>query len=230
MNSQLIKLLQKTDTPTVCNAIELAQKKRGFNHFSKGDVCAMHASNQVVVGYVKTAKIAAQKPPKEPLEIIQKRRMNYYLYMAENTQPTACVIEDTDSKPVGAYWGEVNTTIHKGFGISGVVTNGVMRDIDTCPKDFQVIASGLSVSHGFVHIVDIDCEVEVFGLKVSPQDFIHADRHGMVIIPKDILPSIDKWILKIYELEKIVIEPAKAPGYNFSQFEKSWREFEKVRV
>ena len=38
MNENLLKLLQRVDTPTACNAIEVAQGKRGFNAFTRGTV------------------------------------------------------------------------------------------------------------------------------------------------------------------------------------------------
>ena len=36
IDSDLLKLLQSVDTPTVCNAIEVAQGKRGFSQFTRG--------------------------------------------------------------------------------------------------------------------------------------------------------------------------------------------------
>ena len=40
------------------------------------------------------------------------------------------LIQDLDPKPgFGAFWGEVNTNIHKGLGAQGVVTNGSIRDL-----------------------------------------------------------------------------------------------------
>ncbi len=36
MADDLLELLRKVDTPTVCNAIEVAQGKRGFNRFTRG--------------------------------------------------------------------------------------------------------------------------------------------------------------------------------------------------
>ena len=35
MNPALLELLRSVDTPTVCNAIEVAQGKRGFNDFTR---------------------------------------------------------------------------------------------------------------------------------------------------------------------------------------------------
>ena len=40
MNDTLLTLLKKVDTPTVCNAIEVAQGKRGFNAFTRGTMLA----------------------------------------------------------------------------------------------------------------------------------------------------------------------------------------------
>ena len=40
MNPDLLNLLRAVDTPTVCNAIEVAQGKRGFNAFTRGTMIA----------------------------------------------------------------------------------------------------------------------------------------------------------------------------------------------
>ena len=36
ISEELLALLRQVDTPTVCNAIEVAQGKRGFNCFTRG--------------------------------------------------------------------------------------------------------------------------------------------------------------------------------------------------
>jgi regulator of RNase E activity RraA len=56
--------------------------------------------------------------------------MDYCKHMAEAPQPSVTVIEALYyPEAAGAYWGEVNTCVHKAFDISGVLTNGVMRDL-----------------------------------------------------------------------------------------------------
>ena len=124
MDEAILDVLRSVDTPTVCNAIEAAQGKRGFNHFTKSTMVASAPDEKAVVGYALTAKIAASSAPQEPEDEIKKRRMAYYKYMAEGQRPSVAVIEDCDfPNCVGAFWGEINTTIHKGFGVSGVVKN-----------------------------------------------------------------------------------------------------------
>ena len=230
MNPNLFERLAMTDTPTVCNAIELAQGKRGFNQFTRGTYAVMHNTPQVAMGFARTAKIAAEQPTKRSNEDNQRMRMDYYRYMSEGQRPAICVIEDVDEQPVGAFWGEVNTNIHLGFGLSGTLTNGMIRDLGCCPESYQVIGGGLSPSHRFVHVQEIGTQVHVFGMAVKEGDFIHADRHGGCIIPPDILPEIDQWIEKMQQLEQIVLEPAKQPDFDFTKFEKAWAELERKRV
>ena len=223
-------MLATTDTPTVCNAIELAQGERGFNQFTRGHYVPMHASAQVAMGYARTAKIAAEYAPQRTVQENQKIRMHYYRYMSQGEKPSICVIEDTDEHPVGAFWGEVNTTVHKGFGISGTLTNGAIRDFGCCPEDYQVIGGCVSPSHRFVHVIDTGQPVTVFGMTVQEGDFVHADRNGACIIPKDILPHIDYWIEKMLQLEEIVIQPAQQSDFDFDKFAVAWAELEKKRV
>ena len=230
-NDDLFKLLKSVDTPTVCNAIELAEGKRGFNGFSKSMFQVADVSLPPMVGYAKTARIKASEPSQEPAELVKEKRMNYYKYMSECDTPSICVIEDVDYPHcVGAFWGEVNNHIHKGFGLGGTLTNGLMRDMDFLAPNYQVLASSVGVSHAFVHVLDFDEPVQIFGIDIEPYDFIHADRHGAVVIPKHLLPVLGKSITKLIDMEKIVLEPAKQEDFDFEKFKTSWEAFEKARV
>ncbi|VCU61540.1 Acyl transferase [Tritonibacter mobilis] len=231
MTPDLLTLLRQVDTPTVCNAIEVAEGKRGFDAFTRGTLLASAPDAPAMVGYARTAKIAAVAPPTEPPEVIKARRMAYYKYMAEAPAPAVTVIEDLDyPNAIGAYWGEINTTVHKGFGISGALTNGVMRDLGDLPEGFQVVAGSIGPSHGFVHVREIDTPVEVFGLRIQPSDLVHADRHGAVVIPPEVMPRLQNAIKTLLETEKLVLEPARSQGFNFEEFSNAWARFEKART
>ena len=77
MNVSLLKKLQSVDTPTVCNAIEVAQGQRGFNQFTKGTMLISSSEDVAMVGYARTAQIAALAPPKESASVIKQRRADY---------------------------------------------------------------------------------------------------------------------------------------------------------
>ncbi|MCP4317993.1 MAG: RraA family protein [Hyphomicrobiales bacterium] len=231
MTPSLLKRLRSVDTTTVCNAIEVAEGKRGFGDFTRGTMLCSAPLEPPMVGYARTAKIAAIHPPDEPADVIKERRMAYYRHMSEGPDPSVAVIEDMDyPESVGAYWGEINTTVHKGLGLTGALTNGVMRDLGDLPDGFPVIAGSVGPSHAFVHVKEIGTPVIVFGLSISDGDLIHADRHGAVKIPADVVPLLEDAISKLLETEKIVLEAAKADGFDFPAFEEAWARFEKART
>lgn len=231
MNDSLLALLRKVDTPTVCNAIEVAQGKRGFDRFTRGTMLCSDPHAGVVVGRAVTAKIAALAPPTEDADVIRTRRMDYYRRMAEAPKPSIAVVEDVDYPDcIGAYWGEINTTIHKGFGMSGALTNGVMRDLGDLPDGFPVVAGSIGPSHGFVHVRELGTPVSIFGLSVAEGELIHADRHGALVIPEDVAPGLEAAIHKLLDTEKLVLDPARKNGFDFAAFEKAWAAFEKART
>ena len=231
MDDQLLTLLRSVDTPTVCNAIEVAEGKRGFDAYTRGTVLTSDPTAPAIVGYARTARISATAPPTEDPATIKSRRMAYYRYMAEAPAPAITVIEDVDGEnAVGAFWGEINTAIHKGFGLSGVLTNGVMRDLGDLAPDFPVIAGSIGPSHAFVHVREIDIPVTVFGLTVRPGDLVHADRHGALVIPAALVGQIAAAIAKMQATESIVLDAARAPGFDFAAFEIAWGAFEKART
>lgn len=231
MNDELLAMLKSVDTPTVCNAIEVAQGGRGFDRFTRGTVLCSDPEAGAIVGFARTAKIAAVAPPSEPADVIKARRMDYYRHMAEGPRPGIAVVEDLDGEnAVGAYWGEINTTVHKAFGLSGALTNGVMRDLGDLPEGFPVIAGSVGPSHAFVHVREIGTPVTVFGMRVEDGDLIHADRHGALVIPVGDIPKLGAAIHKLLETEKLVLEPARAEGFDFAAFEAAWTAFEKART
>lgn len=231
MNTELLDLLKSVDTPTVCNAIEVAEGRRGFNRFTRGTMLCSDPGWGAMVGYARTAKISALAPPTEFAEVIKARRMEYYRYMSKGPRPALTVVEDVDyPNAIGAFWGEINTTVHKGLGVSGALTNGVMRDLGDLPEGFPVVAGSIGPSHGYVHVKEIDTPVKIFGLDIHPGELVHADRHGALVVPQAVVPELGEAIRKLLETEKLVLEPAREPGFDFAAFEKAWSAFEKART
>ena len=230
MEESLHKLLARVDTPTVCNAIEVAQGKRGFDDFTRGTMLCS-APGQAMVGYARTARIKAVKAPTEPTDVIKARRMAYYEYMSLGARPGVAVVQDMDvPNAIGAYWGEINTNVHKAFGLTGALTDGVMRDLADLPDGFVVVAGSIGPSHGFVHVVDFDQPVVIHGMTVAPGDLVHADQHGAVVIPPEVVPVLEAAITQLFTSEKIVLNAVKGKRIDFADFEAAWAAFERSRT
>lgn len=231
LSPELLALLKSVDTPTVCNAIEVAQGQRGFDNFTKGTMQASDPAAPAMVGFARTARIAGLEPPVEPKEEIRERRLNYFRHMAAGPRPAIAVVEDTDYPHcVSAWWGEVHTTVHKGLGLEGALTNGVMRDLGDLQPGFPVVAGSIGPSHAFVHVREIGTPVQVKGITVATGDLVHADRHGALVIPPEVIPKLEAAILAMQGSEHLILGPAREPGFNIEKLEKAWREFEAART
>ena len=231
ITNELLVLLRKLDTPTVCNAIEVAQGKRGFNRFTRGTMQHSRPGEPAIVGFARTAKISGLAPPVEPSDVIRSRRMDYFRSMASGDGPTVSVVEDVDfPNCIAGWWGEVHVAVHKGLGMSGAVTNGVMRDLDVMDDGFPVLAGSVGPSHGFVHVLKIGGQVDVMNMKVRQGDLIHADRHGALVIPTDVIDVLKKAIETVIASEDIVLAPARKPRFNIEKLEEVWAHFEAART
>ena len=228
----LIGRLQTCDTPTVCNAIEVAQGRRGFDGFTHRTVAWAGGPNDRIVGFARTARIAGNAPPIERSEDIRAMRMDYFKSMNEGPRPGVAVIEDIDGDAaLGAWWGEIHAQVHKHvFHLSGAVTNGVVRDLGDMPDGFPVLAGSIGPSHGFVHVREIGTPITIFGMTVNEGDLIHADRHGAVCVPHDVIAHLDDALDRLFTAEAVVLDPLKEGPVDFDAFVDLWAQFEKART
>jgi regulator of RNase E activity RraA len=206
--------LRRFDTPTVCNALEMIMPERQALGFTTEPLFASDPALPPILGYARTATIRSVEPAARDAAAMRDQRLAYYSYIAAEPHPTVVVIQDIDPRPgFGAFWGEVQTAVHKGLGALGGVTNGAMRDLDQVARGFQLLAGKVVPSHAHVHLVDFGGQVNVFGMTVRHGDLIHADRHGAVVIPVAALDRLPAAIETIARREKVILDAARAPGF-----------------
>lgn len=231
LSEDLLAVLRKVDTPTVCNAIEVVQGRRGFDRFTKGTMHHCKPGDPALVGFARTAKIAGAVPTTENNEVVRARRMAYFRSMASGPFPSVAVVEDIDyPNCIAGWWGEVHVAVHKGFGMSGAVTNGVMRDLDVIDEGFPVLAGSIGVSHFHVRVEEIGTSVNIFGLDVAQGELIHADRHGALVVPVEVIPKLKAGIDTVVSNEAIILGAAREADFNIEKLEQAWAEFESVRT
>lgn len=229
---KLLDRLRMFDTPTICNAIEVAQGRRGHEQFTKRTMHWTGQPKDVIVGYARTAKIAGNRAPTEPGQALRERRLAYFRSMASGPRPSVAIVEDADGDTAfGAWWGELHAAVHsRVFNLSGAITNGIVRDLNDLPDGFPILAGGIGPSHGFVHVREIGQPVEVFGMRVAQGDLVHADRHGAVVVPQEVLPSLDEALNTLIGSESIVLKPVQTGSVDFAEFERLWTAFEDART
>jgi 4-hydroxy-4-methyl-2-oxoglutarate aldolase len=175
--------LKRWNTPTVYN---------GWEQITKHDITTCTNTEVLhdympqmgpMVGWVVTLVV-------EPNNAAHRRPGawdEYRAYVASVPGPKIVVVQDLDKPKVGgAFWGEVNSNVHRALGCVGTVTDGSIRDVDEMTNaGFKGIARCLSVGHAHVTPVRWNCEVEVFGCKVRPGQLMHADKHGFLVVPPE---------------------------------------------
>lgn len=126
------------------------------------------------------------------------------------------VLQDVDSSPgVGAFMGEVHSTICGALGCVGYVTNGAVRDLKAVKTTgFHFFAGHVSVSHAYVHIIDYGDPVEIGGLRVRPGDLVHGDRHGVQTVPKKIAAQIPAAAAALWKQERQVVGFCQSPDFS----------------
>ena len=209
----LFEQLRKFDTPTICNALEIVRGKRFITGFTRQRLLAAFPALPPIVGYARTAQFRCSVPF-DPV-VRRQKLLGYYENLARPEQPSIAVVQDIDSQPgLGAFWGEVNTTVHWGLGCVGAVTNGSMRDLDAMHPQFQCLAATLSPSHASGQVVEVGTPVDIFGMAVSDGDIVHADRHGAVVITTDEISKLPAAIDLMAWREKVILDAARKPGFN----------------
>jgi regulator of RNase E activity RraA len=203
--------LRSIDTPTVCNLIEIVAPERRGAGYTVSHLHCPFPDLPPMVGFAKTVTIRARDKVSGPSYM--QKRMDYLDYVAAAPRPSIVMIEDQDDPPgYGAFWGEVQTNVHKALGCLGTITNGSVRDIPAVAEGFQMLAGSLSPSHAYVHVVEFGVPISIHGMAVNSGDLVHADRHGGVIVPVDKIDAMQTALEGLAKQEARIIAAARAPG------------------
>lgn len=138
-------------------------------------------------------------------------------------------MQDMDERPgIGSFWGEVNSALHEGLQVSGVLTNGSVRDLGDLSRTFPILAGSIGPSHAFVHVESIGEPIEVFGLVVAHDDLIHADRHGAVRIAPQYLEALPDCIDLVLCKEAPLLAAARGTGFSLAKVEAAMRKADNI--
>lgn len=220
ITSELLAELSALDTPTVCNALEEIDQKFRDRGFTTEPLVCPFPRLQPIVGLARTGMIRAQRPNAASTADV---RVSYYEYVSRGALPKVTVLQDLDGPNAGygAFWGEVNSNIHKALGSLGVVTDGCIRDIPDWADGFQALAGSIKPSHAHVHMISYGAQVNVAGMVVEHDDLVHADQHGAVVIPKDLAGEVAAAAGRVAAKEKIILDLCKSDGFSFAKLKQA---------
>ena len=208
--------LRRYNTPTISNAIEIFNIRKRHLGFLPHTIRCLFPDLGPIVGYAVTSQTRAAYSDEPSPDIIN----DYFRYVAAAPGPKIAVGQDLDEPPgLGAQFGEVTATIHKKLGCVGHVTDGCPRDLDEVHDlGFQLFGLNPCVSHAYVRLVDFGKPVRLAGVEISPGDLIHADKHGVCVIPAEIAHRVAEACAEVERRERPLLDYCLADDFDLEEY------------
>ena len=211
-----LEALKKYNTPTIANAIEIFNLRGRHLGFLPHQIRCLFPDLGPIVGYAVTSVTQAAPPTEQGPDL----NADYLRYVAAQPGPKIAVGQDLDNPPgLGAQFGEVNATIHQKLGCVGHITDGCPRDLDEVKAlGFQLFGLNPCVSHAYVRLVDFGKPVTLAGVEVMPGDLIHADKHGVCLIPLEIADKLLGACAEVERLEKPLLDLCRSDEFDLEEY------------
>jgi regulator of RNase E activity RraA len=218
LNADQLEELRRYNTPTIANAIEQFECRPRHVGFLPHYIRCLLPELGPIVGYAVTSQTRAR--PVEPGEPTVDLTGNYFRYVAEQPGIKISVAQDLDSPAgLGAQFGEVTATIHKKLNCVGHITSGCPRDLDEVRAlGFQLFGLNPCVSHAYVRLIDFGKPVVLGGVEVKPGDLIHADQHGVCIVPHEVAPRLAAACAEVERVEKPLLDICRRADFSLDEY------------
>jgi 4-hydroxy-4-methyl-2-oxoglutarate aldolase len=219
-----LQRLQEFSTPTLSNAIETFGVRPRSEGYMNASIRCLQPVCKPMVGYSVTGRFRCAERPAPGQGA---SRSEYWKWLSSIPEPRVVVLQDVDEPPgVGSFWGEIQATIHLALGCVGTVTNGGVRDLEEVQAlGFYYFAAHVAVSHAYVHLVNFGTPVEVGGVTVHPGQLIHADPHGVLLIPDEVSPYLAE-VAEAYEaVEQEFVRKVRASGFSPDRLKTEYESF-----
>ena len=216
LTAEQIAELRRYNTPTIANAVEVFDVRHRHVGFLPHEIRCLLPSVGPIVGYAVTSRTrSAWAEPREP-----DLSADYLRYVAAQPGPKVAVGQDLDDVPgLGAQFGEVNATIHKRLGGVGHVTDGCPRDLDEVEAlGFGLFGRNPCVSHAYVRLVEFNVPVRLAGVEILPGELIHADKHGVCVIPEGVAERLAAACAEVERMERPLLEICRSPDFDLEDY------------
>jgi 4-hydroxy-4-methyl-2-oxoglutarate aldolase len=220
LTSDLIEAYRRLRGAAVSNAIETFGVRLRNEGFADARIRCLFDDLPSVVGHAVTVRIRCSTPP--PVGHQYRDRTDWWNFIQGVPAPRIVVAQDIDEHPgLGAFVGGLHATILRALGCVAYVTNGSVRDLEAVhASGFQFFAAGVSISHGFAHIIDFGEPVEVGGLAVASGDCLFGDCDGITSLPSHLVDKIPEAAARMSRDEQKVLDLCAGPDFSIERLRK----------
>ncbi len=158
-----------------------------------------------VIGRAVTVKITAAG--------LTKGKNHLGVKAIEAAEPGDVILIDNGGRLDTSCWGGILANGAKMKGVSGVVVDGAIRDVEDCmDARFPAYARGTVVATARGRIMEdaTNVMVQFGGVQVRPGDVVVGDRSGVVIIPQEKLDEVVAKAEDLYNKEEAMVKEIRA--------------------
>jgi len=232
-DTQMIQQLRKFDTATICNVIatypgsDLCLKLYDAWHgeyYTDQTLHCIYPEIGSVCGYAATAWYSEASPTYTQLD-----RWTLPDHLATTKKPIILVARQTyppELKNLSGLFGGNMTIQFKAQGVTGIVTNGPMRDLEEIrPMNVQYLTTGLTSGHGNLALRGANIPLKVAGMAVSPGEIIHMDTCGAAKFPAHKLAKVLENATELIKRETEQQKMFRDPNFTLAK----WKEIEEKK-
>lgn len=212
-----LEYYKTVDSPTLSNAIERLNVRPNERGFTPLEIRSLFPEFGRMCGYAVTAQV-------ETVTEMQPFTIDTFieLYKAVEAAPKPAVVVFQEIGAFGnyaAHCGEVMASFFNRLGAVGLVTDCGVRDLPEVRRlGFQYFSRGSVASHANFRIVRTGVPVQVCGMVVRPQELIHGDENGVLVVPAVDRELIAAEVETIRRRERIVMDYVRGPEFSLDGF------------
>jgi len=209
-----VDYLKGVDTPTLSNAIEALRLRPQSVGFAPHQIRCIFPEFGRMAGYAVTAQVETMTATTADREAL----LSLYETVLNSPKPALVAFQEIGPQPdYAAHCGEVMATIFQRLGAVGLISDCAVRDIpEVRALRFQYFARGAVASHAYFHIVRVGVPIQVGGLVIQPNDLLHGDENGLIVVPKEGLEKLPAAVEAVRVRERALMEFVRGPDFNFA--------------
>jgi 4-hydroxy-4-methyl-2-oxoglutarate aldolase len=217
MAENWIEYLKTVDSPTISNAIEVLKVRPRREGFVPLQIRCLFPEFGRMCGYAVTAQVESVTES-EPFDI--GTFIDLYSAVEKSPKPAVIALQEIGGYPdFAAHCGEVMATFFTRLGAIGLVSDCGVRDLpEVRALGFQYFARGAVVSHASFRIVRTGVPVNICGLTISPQDLLHGDENGLVLVPRGHDQELVAAVEQIRSRERHIMNWVRSDKFSLGDF------------
>ncbi len=188
LNSTELRVLRRFNTPTIANAIELFNVRPRHTGFLPHYIRCLLPELGAIIGYAVTSRTRAMPPEPGESQVTPTCLATTSAMSPAATAPRSPSARTSTTRPAWEPSSAKSRPRSTRSSAASAILPAAARATWTRSTSWGSRSSGSTPASAsaYVRLVDFDTPVVIGGVEIHSGDLIHADKHGVCLIPHSI--------------------------------------------